>query len=1070
MPGLADAVAGKIRAWTGKMAAVEPLSPGEAHHASALAACRAIDKISEAQIVSARPGSAARAVGLAAIGVRVTWEAVGGELAEAAALLGQAASRHIALVVRATDGEADPAVAAALTAAGVLVAKATTAQQAADLLMIARHVAEGALVPAVVLLQGQAASEAEQDLLMPTEQLILEWLGHPGDLVDAPTPAQALLFGPQRARLPGRFSLTDPMAIGAVLPLADRPAGAAAADIFFGAHVAQLSAQAATKWLEITGRSAAALLSAAAPRSRDDTPQLSAATAFPQREVMLQAVARDYPAAIAGRPTSTAAKATALPAGPGPSAGHLGGSAAQGRFWGEFLQPRLAGEGEGQCDPWLAACSVPRASARLFDRSSQREQVPQLDLERCTGCGTCWAACPDSALAPVALGAQAWLDAAGDRASAGKPRSPAGDRLRRLHKQISARLEDDLARTGGRTIAETTLLSAYAWAADRAILAEDERAAVDAAFAATAREALRLDVAATTALFHAPHKLARGSGLLLSIAVDPRACQDCGVCAAVCGEQAILSVPQTPTLLDALRDQWLAWEQTPDTTGAAMAKASAACGELAALLLSRHGQRAVAGADAAEPGSGQRLAARWLTAVLEQQRQTRVIAAHSALQALSANLDAAIQAGFAKAAPSGDHEALLAALQRTWGRTAPLREVADRLAAQGLGTSVDASQMRRLAEAAVSVDALRSRQDDARFGVVLAGPSSVQWAGQFPRNPFDAPVYVDGTPNALDVALGLAQGSLNAAVDVARTWRSAELALQAPPDWQLQLAALADLTAADLSPQEWAHAWPLLVLADRQTLQGAGLAAMFRVLASGLPIKVLLADDCGNPDDVDVVAAALTQRQAYVAATSIAHPLHLRTTVVEALACHGPALIAVHTPSPQHHGFAPADLIARAELAVAARVHPLLRYQPGGNGGLAQRLSLDGNPAVSARWATDGQGAEITPTAFLAGERRFANSTAAATRQLTDSLALRWATLQDLAAVAGPQVSALKGQIQGELEAAHAAELAALQARHAAELSQREAAWRAAAAAAIRQQIGKAMAASQRTAASGGPA
>lgn len=949
MPGLAESIALRLRSWLGADGApVVATAAASSQQSSAAHALTTVDAAAGAVRIAASSGGVARAIGRAATGERVTLALQADEIAEAARPLCQAARCHVGLVAvwRDNGGDCEAVsrdVAAELAANGLAVVRADAVQQAYDAAALARWLAEATLAPVLVVLRGDAASDVAQPWQAVEPAALANWLGRPTEEIDAATPPQAWVFGRQRARLVARWDSGHAVAVGQTMPSVDRRAAVESGQLWFAQAWPTLAATAVGSWRVLTGRESAALVSAAPPTANRKARPMAGHSAYPQRELLIQAVRRDYPDAVA-RNGAAAVHLTA-PADPwlqralrqrAEREGSPADCASLARLWGEFVLPRAAGEANGELDPWLAAATTPAASAELFDRSDGRANLPVFNPAACTACGACWSACPDAALAPVALATQAWLDAAADRAMTAASRGPAADRSKRLHKAVAQRLDDELARTAASAPTAAMLDAAWHAAADKANLQGDERVAAETAWNHTVSEALVLQPAASRGLFHDAHKQRRGAGLLLQLALDPRACQDCGLCVAACRDGALTAQPQNDATLEAARAGWLAWERTTDTAGAAIDQArQAGLDHLAALLLSRHANRALCGADLALPGSGQRLAVRLYAAVAEQRRGTALLQRIHALETLAGKLDEATRSVFAAAAPTGDPQALLAVLDSTASRTAPLRTIAEQLAERGLGTALDIGRLRRLAEAAALLAAARHRLTkasgwgQARYGVVVAGPTIAAWAGQFPRNPFTGPAWVDDSAGALDAAIGLAEGELMQAVADARAVRAAELALANPADADLQLERLAHLRREDLTAAERATALPVLVLVDRQALQGAGLSGLVRALGCGLALHVLYLRDGLAAEPVDVVRLARATGDIAVARTSVAHGDHLFASAAAALDGHLPSLTSILALDSSATAFASCELLARSAEAVDDGRHPLLRLGPG---------------------------------------------------------------------------------------------------------------------------------------------
>ena len=90
------------------------------------------------------------------------------------------------------------------------------AQQAADQALILRRVTELSLTPGMNIMDGFLTSHLERTFYKHESGLIREYLGAPDDIIDCPTEAQRVLFGPTRRRVPKMMDLTNPILLGPV--------------------------------------------------------------------------------------------------------------------------------------------------------------------------------------------------------------------------------------------------------------------------------------------------------------------------------------------------------------------------------------------------------------------------------------------------------------------------------------------------------------------------------------------------------------------------------------------------------------------------------------------------------------------------------------------------------------------------------------------------------------------------------------------------------------------------------------------------------------------------------------
>ncbi len=90
------------------------------------------------------------------------------------------------------------------------------AQQAADQALILRRVTKLSLTPGMNIMDGFLTSHLERTFYKHESDLIREYLGSPEDIIDCPTEAQRVLFGPTRRRVPKMMDLTNPILLGPV--------------------------------------------------------------------------------------------------------------------------------------------------------------------------------------------------------------------------------------------------------------------------------------------------------------------------------------------------------------------------------------------------------------------------------------------------------------------------------------------------------------------------------------------------------------------------------------------------------------------------------------------------------------------------------------------------------------------------------------------------------------------------------------------------------------------------------------------------------------------------------------
>ena len=137
---------------------------------------------------------------------------------------------------------------------GFIQVFAKNAQEAADLNLIGRKIAELSLTPAIVAMDGFLTTHLIEPVLVPEKELVAEYLGHPEDMIETPTPAQHMIYGPQRRRVPTLWDVDAPVISGAVANQDAYMQAVAAQRPYFFDHIPKIANQCMQEYFELTGR------------------------------------------------------------------------------------------------------------------------------------------------------------------------------------------------------------------------------------------------------------------------------------------------------------------------------------------------------------------------------------------------------------------------------------------------------------------------------------------------------------------------------------------------------------------------------------------------------------------------------------------------------------------------------------------------------------------------------------------------------------------------------------------------------------------------------------------------
>jgi pyruvate-ferredoxin/flavodoxin oxidoreductase len=127
-------------------------------------------------------------------------------------------------------------------------------QSTCDLNVIAHRIAELALNPGIVGQDGFLTTHLIESLHLPERSLIEAYLGRPEDIIESPTPAQRMVYGDTRPRIPELWNVDNPVMAGVVQNQDAYMQSVAAQRPFYFDHIEALTEQAMAEYGDLTGR------------------------------------------------------------------------------------------------------------------------------------------------------------------------------------------------------------------------------------------------------------------------------------------------------------------------------------------------------------------------------------------------------------------------------------------------------------------------------------------------------------------------------------------------------------------------------------------------------------------------------------------------------------------------------------------------------------------------------------------------------------------------------------------------------------------------------------------------
>jgi pyruvate ferredoxin oxidoreductase beta subunit len=240
--------------------------------------------------------------------------------------------------------------------------------------------------------------------------------------------------------------------------------------------------------------------------------------------------------------------------------------------------------------------------------------------------------------------------------------------------------------------------------------------------------------------------------------------------------------------------------------------------------------------------------------------------------------------------------------------------------------------------------------------------------------------------------------------------------------------------------QQGQEDWVIWNVGGDGAMLDIGLNALSRLLASGMNVKILILDtqvysNTGGQQSTssytgqeskmgahgsarpgksekrkEIAQIALMHPNTYVAQTIGPLTNHFYKVVERALDYKGPAVINVYTTCQPEHGVADDMAATQARNAMKSRAFPLMIYDPEAGATLAQRISLEGNPAPNRDWViekdADGNNVQYDFLSWAKTEGRFRKHFDKASNPTTESILEakqdrldNWRLIQQLAGI-----------------------------------------------------------------------
>lgn len=688
------------------------------------------------------------------------------------------------------------------------------------------------------------------------------------------------------------------------------------------------------------------------------------------------------------------------------------------RFWEQTGHFYATGKGnDNLLDPFIGASLVPAATGLFRDMTGIRFEHPEWIAEKCTACGKCYTACPDSALPGLVNSVAEVFATVVNRVEAGAAPTRL---LRRAVRTAERKLRALIGPNDGvaiRPLLDQAITETIAEAPS------DERGELTAEFERFRTELGDFEFAATKPYWSQKEKKAPGSGGLFSITVNPLTCKACALCVDVCEDDALKMVTQTEDSVASMRRGWNMWLDLP-TTSAAFSRIDSLdekIGALETLLLDKSNYNAMTCGDGACLGCGEKTAIHLFVSTVAALMQPRVKAFVAKLDDMILRLEQHMRLRLAQAVDLSDTDAVVRAVDASAAHDLTLSNLASTLSNGKPTQPLDPEWVKRTARLMETLKDLRWRYVEGptgrgrtSMGIVNSTGCTSVWGSTFPYHPYPFPWTSHLFQDSPSVAMGLFEGHMVKMADGFKAVRIAEMELKGDYVDERDRAVFNRFGWEQFSDEEWQLCPPVVSLGGDGAMYDIGFQNLSRMLMSGKPVKVLVVDTqvysntggqactsgfIGQVSDMapygqarhgkseirkEMSLIGMAHRSSFVLQSTIAHATHLLEGYIDGLNSRRPALFNIYAVCPPEHGVGDDRAVAQSKLAVESRAYPLFRYDPDAGVTFSECASLEGNPSLETDWPTyaldyvDEAGAKarldlpVTFADFAATEARFA--------------------------------------------------------------------------------------------------
>jgi pyruvate-ferredoxin/flavodoxin oxidoreductase len=655
------------------------------------------------------------------------------------------------------------------------------------------------------------------------------------------------------------------------------------------------------------------------------------------------------------------------------------------RFWeqtGNFYQRGMGND--NLTDPFIGLSVMPAASSLFRDMTGIRFEHPEWVPENCTACGDCYTICPDTAIPGLVSDLPDVLDTVVKRVkkSHGKV-----EYLPKAVRQMEGKVRNLFKESGKDSHVNGLLQDAI----DQMIEESDNTNGFAQEMEWFREELGDFQFALTRPYFDLHEKDQPNSGGLFSITINPTTCKGCMECVKVCNDDALRITTQTEDSIARLRKDWDFWVDLPNTPQKfnRIDDLEEKIGPLETLLLNKDAYMEFVSGDGACLGCSEKSVIHLFVATVESLMQPRIKKHVAYLEELISKLEKHIQLKLMNTVNVADADMMSKIVSEMGNADLTMSGIAGRLESEQGSEPIDQEWLRDVTQLLAKLKKLKWKYTDGVTGkgrttmgmLNNTGCTSV-WGSTYPYNPYPFPWANHLFQDSTSMAMGVFEGHMAKMAEGFKTIRQVELELSGDYNSTEHDSFFTYFNWKQFSEEEWLLCPPVVALGGDGAMYDIGFQNLSRMMASGMPIKVIVVDTqvysntggqactsgfIGQVSDMaqfgkvnkgkseprkEIGLIAMAHRNTYVLQSTLANTSHMIEGFIDGLMAKRPALFNLYTTCQPEHGVGD-DLGAhQAKLAVESRAYPIFKYNPENGVKPEDAFDLDGNPAMDQTWPT----------------------------------------------------------------------------------------------------------------------